>query len=527
MILIVDDIPANLIALKKVLELHGLAVDAAQSGEEALLKSLKKDYSLVILDVQMPGMDGFEVAETLAGSKRTKDIPILFLSAVNKEKRFISRGYESGGVDYITKPVDPDLLILKVKTFLKLYEQQQELKGIRDLLSKEIEIRKKAQDELSLQMDQLRAALRSLPEIAFTISVDGDLEFVNDPWYRYSVTAFKFPEVHPDDLEAFESWKDSVADGKEFTREVRMRNRKTREFTYFVMKLVPVLHDGKISRFVGTLTDIQQQKEINSNLEEKVRERTQELVAKNDELEFRNHELQQFAWVVSHDLKEPVRKIEIFTKIIQEQFLHDDARARHYSDRTLSAAHRMSALISDLLEYSRLSAAVQHQKTDLNEVVTEVLSDLDYLVTEKDAILNVRELPTLYGISSQLRQVFQNLISNALKFSREEVIPQITIESERIAEKSFDAAVADDGEFCRITVTDNGIGFDERYLDKIFIIFQSLNDKKRFDGTGIGLAIAKKIIEKHSGLITATSTEGQGTSFIVVLPLNNQNSQNA
>ena len=138
MILIVDDIQANLIALKKVLNLHGLDVDEAESGEEALLKTLKKEYSLIILDVQMPGMDGFEVAETLAGSNRTKDIPILFLSAVNKEMSFIAKGYQSGGVDYITKPVDPDLLILKVKTFIKLYDQQKELKDIRDILSKEI-----------------------------------------------------------------------------------------------------------------------------------------------------------------------------------------------------------------------------------------------------------------------------------------------------------------------------------------------------------------------------------------------------
>jgi len=145
MILIVDDIRANILALKKVLELHGLSVDSAESGEEALKKILKKNYSLIIMDVQMPGMDGFEVVEILAGSNRTKDIPVIFLSAVNTEKRFISRGYETGGVDYVTKPVDPDLLLLKVKSFLKLYEQQQELKNIRDLLSKEIEIRKEAQ----------------------------------------------------------------------------------------------------------------------------------------------------------------------------------------------------------------------------------------------------------------------------------------------------------------------------------------------------------------------------------------------
>jgi len=401
MILIVDDIRANIIALQKILELHSLQVDSAESGEEALKKILKTNYSLIIMDVQMPGMDGFEVVETLAGSNRTKDIPVIFLSAVNKQKKFISKGYETGGVDYITKPVDPDLLILKVKTFLKLYEQKQELKDIRDLLSKEIEIRKEAQQ----------------------------------------------------------------------------------------------------------------------NLELKVAERTKELVLKNEELEFRNHELQQFSWVVSHDLKEPIRKIELFIKIIKERYLKPDPTAIDYVNRTVRAAERMSKLITDLLDYSRLSSGVDPESTDLNEVIGEVISDFDYLIEEKNAIINLEHLPTLNGIPSQLRQIFQNLIGNSLKFSKPGVPPEINVKSEIIEDKSFDSAASATGKFCRITVEDNGIGFDEKFLDKIFIIFQSLNDRSMYEGTGIGLAIAKKIIEKHNGLITAKSKPDVGSCFIIVLPL--------
>ncbi|WP_296150137.1 response regulator [uncultured Flavobacterium sp.] len=401
MILIVDDIRANIVALKKILELHSLECDAATSGEEALKKILKKDYSLIIMDVQMPGMDGFEVAEILAGSNRTKDIPVLFLSAINKEKKYISRGYETGGVDYITKPVDPDLLILKVKTFVKLYEQQNELKNIRDLLSKEIDIRKEAQE----------------------------------------------------------------------------------------------------------------------NLEIKVIERTKELVKKNEELELRNHELQQFSWVVSHDLKEPLRKIEIFIKLIRENYLKEDVKALDYVNRTINASERMNKLITDLLEYSRLSSDVVPKKTNLNEILHEVLSDFDYLVEEKNAIIKVGDLPVIKGIASQLRQLFQNLIGNSLKFSKPDHAPEIEISAELIAEKDFESATSPSGNFCRITVKDNGIGFDEKYLSKIFIIFQSLNDRNTYEGTGIGLAIAKKIVEKHEGLITAKSQVGLGSSFIIILPL--------
>ncbi len=401
MILIVDDIKENIVALKKVLELHSLSVDTAESGEEALKKILKTNYSLIILDVQMPGMDGFEVAEILSGSNRTKDIPVIFLSAVNKQKRFISKGYETGGVDYITKPVDPDLLILKVKTFLKLSEQKTELKNMRDILAKEVEIRKAAEE----------------------------------------------------------------------------------------------------------------------NLEAKVEERTAELIKKNEELEFRNHELQQFSWVVSHDLKEPIRKIELFIKIIKDRYLVEDEKAEDYVNRTVKASQRMSKLITDLLDYSRLSSNAAPSNVDLHEIINEVISDLDFQVEESGAIIIANKLCHVKGVHSQLRQVFQNLISNSVKFCKPEVSPVIEIASEIIEEKSFESPASPNGKFCRITVKDNGIGFEEKYLDKIFIIFQSLNDRKLYEGTGIGLAIAKKIIEKHNGLITAKSTPGDGATFIIILPL--------
>src|SRR6218665_1154170 len=401
MILIVDDKRENILPLQKILQLHGLESDAAESGEEALRKTLKRHYALIIMDVQMPGMDGFEVVEALSGSNRTKDIPVIFLSAINKEKKYIFKGYETGAVDYITKPVDPDLLILKVKTFLRLYEQQNELKATRDLLAKEIEIRKEAQE----------------------------------------------------------------------------------------------------------------------NLEVKVSERTKELVIKNEELEIKNHELQQFAWVVSHDLKEPIRKIEIFVRLIKEKFLSDDALAVDYINRTIKASERMTKLISDLLEFSRLSSGVVPEKTDLNEIVGEVLSDLDYLTDQKNAVISVAKLPEITGVPSQLRQIFQNLLSNALKFSKNDTAPEIQIHCVTIAEKSIESIVSNEGKFCRITVKDNGIGFDPVYLDKIFVIFKRLNDRESYEGTGIGLAIAKKIIEKHNGLISAKSVLGAGSSFILVLPL--------
>lgn len=518
MILIVDDIDANLIALKKTLEVHGLDVDTANSGEEALKKILKINYSLIILDVQMPGMDGFEVAEILSQSKRSKDIPVLFLSAISKEKKYISKGYASGAVDYITKPVDPDLLILKVKSFLKIAEQQLELKRIQEILFKEVDIRKAAQEKLSQEMQQLQFILESLPQIAFVLSAKGDLEYVNQQWFDYSKNERKFPNIDPNDVAVLDNWKKHLTEGKAFSSEIRLQNLDTEEFCFFMMKVVPIKSFDQITKWVGTFTDIHQQKLIHEKLECLVKDRTKELTLKNEDLELSNHELQQFAWVVSHDLKEPIRKIEMIVKMIKDRFIPNESPAIDYIDRAVNSAGRMRLLIDDLLIYSRLSAKVSEVPTDLNIILKEVLDDLDVEMHPKQPTINIAALPTIKGIPSQLRQVFQNLIGNALKFTKPGKPPIICVTYQRILEKSVDSIEDENGKFCKIIVKDNGIGFDESLLHKIFIIFQSLNNRNVYEGTGIGLAIAKKIIEKHNGIITAKSKVDEGSSFIVILP---------
>lgn len=522
MILIVDDRSENILPLKKILELNNFKTDSAESGEEALKKILNNSYSLIIMDVQMPGMDGFEVAEAISGFNKAKDTPILFLSAVNKEKKFITKGYSSGGIDYLTKPVDPDILLLKVKTFNKLYEQQEELKAIQLSLRNEIEVRKQAQENLASNMQELQFVLESLPQIAFTMSTNGKIEYVNQHWFQYSKDSDTLPEIHPDDM-SWETWQESVAQGVEFSSDIRLKNLSTEDYRYFLLKTIPVLQQGNIIRWVGTFTDIHQQKMANELLEHKVLQRTKELLAKNSELETTNHELQQFAWVVSHDLKEPLRKIQTFNHLIKDKFLNGNQEAASYLDRSISSSARMTRLISDLLDYSRLSISANFQPTDLNLLINDILSDFDDQIREKNATIRVDKLPLIETIASQIRQVFQNLISNALKFAKENTSPVITISSEIIESKDFDSQPSESGNFCRITLSDNGIGFDEKFLDRIFVIFQRLNNQSSYEGTGIGLAIAKKIMDKHNGLISAKSHENEGASFIIILPINQVN----
>ncbi|MES2760648.1 MAG: response regulator [Bacteroidota bacterium] len=526
MILIVDDKPDNIFSLKSLLTLHHFSVDTASSGEEALRKVLKSTYSLIILDVQMPDMDGFEVAEAISGYSKAQDTPIIFLSAINKEKKFITKGYTSGGTDYVTKPIDPDILLLKVKTFYKIFEQKRELNSIQNSLKKEIEYRKQAQDELAVSINQLRSVMESLPLIAFTIAKTGEVEYVNEQWYEYSKSLALFPNVHPDDEYIKNQWQKSFTNGSEFSCEVRLKKINAESYRYYFLKIKPIFQEKEIMKWVGTFTDIHQQKTINELLEQKVKERTMDLIDKNEELETKNHELQQFAWVASHDLKEPLRKIQTFNYMIKDQYLKDNTEAIFILDKSIKSSERMSSLIDNLLNYSLLSTNALFQPTNLNAVLEEILSDLEIIISEKKAVINFSNMPVIDAIPSQIRQVFQNLISNALKFSKQNIAPVINITAEYCNDKDAGSPVLESGSYCRIHFSDNGIGFDEKFLDRIFVIFQRLHTRDTYEGTGIGLAITKKIIEKHNGSISAKSKLNEGATFTLTLPVKNNTINN-
>ncbi|NID09273.1 response regulator [Fibrivirga algicola] len=518
MILIVDDRRENILPLQKILELHRFQVDTAESGEEALRKVLNTAYSVIILDVQMPDMDGFEVASAISGFGKARDTSIIFLSAVNTEKRFITRGYTAGGIDYLIKPVDPDILVLKVKTLQKLYEQQQELRAAQQLLREEVEVRKQAQAALATQVEDLQKVLASIPLMAFTVRPDGQLEYVNAHWLSYATSDTTFPEAHPHD-QFHEQWQAALASGHECTCEVRLRERATGQYRYHLLRALPIRKQDTIVRWIGTFTDIHAQKQATERLEQEVAQRTHELVLNNAELERANHELQQFTWVVSHDLKEPLRKIQFLNDLIKEQCLPESTDVITYLDRSIRASARMTNLINDLLAYAQLSAPEPFQPTDLNVLVNDLLLDFDETISRRHATVTIEPLPVIDAIPPRIRQVFQNLIGNALKFTRPATPPVVRIYAERVTDKTMDAVPDPTGPYCRIVVEDNGIGFDEKFSNRIFVLFQRLHDKTSFEGTGIGLAIAKKNIDKHHGLIAARSREGEGARFILLLPV--------
>jgi two-component system CheB/CheR fusion protein len=246
-------------------------------------------------------------------------------------------------------------------------------------------------------------------------------------------------------------------------------------------------------------------------------EANEKLLLLNKELEKSNRDLEQFAFVASHDLQEPLRKIQTFSHLIESKIDYKET-TRKYIEKVISSAMRMTELIKSVLNYSRLSNENEgFAPVDLNQVVENIRSDYELTIAEKQAIIEVDELPVLPGNQLQLNQLFLNLISNSLKFS--EVKPVISITS-RIVEKSQLTSNGLKGQYAELIFKDNGIGFEQHYADKVFTVFQRLHNKQQYPGTGIGLALCKKIVDNHGGHISVSSRLGEGTTFTIYLPFN-------
>lgn len=336
--------------------------------------------------------------------------------------------------------------------------------------------------------------------------------------------------VHPDDREAVKkSVHTAIHDNyNQWSQEYRFRMADG-EYAN-VLDRGYILHNefGVPYRMLGSMLDLtalrkaeQEIKMMNEVLEEKVKQRTEQLQEMNQELESSNRDLQLFASVASHDLQEPLRKIHMLTKMVKDR--HADNLGEDtvvYLNKIMQSATRMKALVNNILHFSKLSNDLSgFELTDVAQIIKDVREDFEMMIRDKNAEITVSEIPKLEVIKSHIQQVFQNLIGNALKFSRMDVPPVITISAWRINEKSVTAPPDDNGRWCHIEVRDNGIGFDEQFRTRIFDLFQRLNSKDKFEGTGIGLAIVKKIVEKHNGFITANSQEGNGAVFSIILPL--------
>ncbi len=378
--------------------------------------------------------------------------------------------------------------------------------------------------ERRLELQRIRNVLDSLPQMAWTTNAEGDVTYLTNGWYSYTGQNYSsamdggwFNVIHGNDREEFmKKWQAAVNDKRFFETEARYL-RADGEYRWHLVRSTPMLQaGGKVSFWIGTCTDVHEQKEERQTLSAAVKKQNTELIKVNELLKKSNDDLQQFAFVASHDLKEPIRKMKIFLQ--QFQNAESEKTKQDYLERINRAAARMSELIDGIMAYSQVSGGNAHEDIDLNLIVENVLVDLEVFIKEKEVSVKVTKLPRITGIKIQVHQLFSNLILNAIKYNQR--LPEINIsavltDKTEIPESDNEAAQ----EFHKITISDNGIGFEKKYAQDIFTMFKRLHSKDQYTGAGIGLALVKKIVANHGGYITVNSEPGKGSDFSIYLPV--------
>jgi|GEM_PF-3066865 len=388
---------------------------------------------------------------------------------------------------------------------------------------------KEKEEKLRMQEERFRLLATSIPQIVWTTDKDGTVDYISDTWQSYTghtptyIKASFRQLIHPDDLPRVNEELDAcVKNGSVYTGDYRLRNINTGQYRWFSATIAPVKDDyNQIIKWVGSATEVHDKKENEIALENKVAERTIELTEINTRLEKSNRELEQYAYVTSHDLKEPLRKIQVYIDLVTSKNPTLPADVTGHLNKVKHAALRMSGLIEELLNYSRLTNQTDaFTDVDLNTTVASILIDMEEALKENQIVVSIAELPTLKAVPIQMHHLFLNLFSNAAKFSKRNCANRIIITCTELPEEELLTYQTLDKKerYHKIVFEDEGIGFANEYKEKIFAIFRRLGDQKGVGGHGIGLALCRKIVDNHNGIIEATGEEGKGAHFTVILP---------
>lgn len=549
-ILIVDDTPTNLEVLFDFLSNAGFRVLFAEDGESALEKANYAAPDLILLDILMPGIDGFETCRRLKESEATKSIPVIFLTALTDTVDKV-KGFSLGAVDFITKPLQYEEVLARVETHVRIQALTRQLQQQNHRLEHEVQERKQAEAALQLQNQRSQLFAEVTLKIRQSLQLDEILQTtVTEIQKILQADRVLIYRLWPDGsgsgvAEAVQPGLPSVM-GYSFPEEVfpreakqqyhqgRMRNVENveddnrispclveflRQFWVKAKLVVPILAKEELwglliahqcsgpRQWTSFETDLLQQLANQIGIGLTQAQLLEQETLQRQELARSNAELQQFAYIASHDLQEPLRMVTSYLQLLERRYQGRlDSDADDFIQYAVDGALRMRTLINDLLAYSRIGTRGHpFELTSCNAAITHAIANLKVAIEESAAVVTYQDLPTLQADPTQLIQLFQNLISNAIKF-RSEVSPQIRIAANRQADAWL------------FSVQDNGIGIDSQYAERIFVIFQRLNNRVDYAGTGIGLAVCKKIVERHGGKIWVQSELGKGATFYFTVP---------
>lgn len=509
-VLLVDDREEDLLALEAILAGLELRIVKARSGEEALSRLLTADFAVILLDVQMPGMNGFETAEMIRQRDRSRHVPIIFLTGVDTTPAGQFKAYSVGAVDYILKPVHAEVLRSKVSVFVELHRITRQMRLQAEHLRR---MEEREHKRLLGRITEQRNRMFSLsPDLMCIARLDGFLQELNPPWeaalgwtHAQLLGRPVFEIVHPDDRAAAAStWAGLRGDSGtcHFETRVLCADGSTRWLAWTATRspgddlVYAVARD--VTGRKRTEDDVRR---LNEELERRVAERTAQLEAANRELE-------SFSYSVSHDLRAPLRAIEGFSRFLAESHgAKLDAEGNRLIGVVRENTRRMGRLIDDLLEFSRMGRAeLLKTRVDMNELVREALEQLKPDWSGRKVDFRIADLPPAWCDRSLVHQVFLNLLGNALKYSR----PQ--------EDATIEVGVDADGGQTAYFVRDNGVGFDPAYAHKLFGVFQRLHSAEEFEGTGVGLALVQRVIHRHGGKVRAEGKVGEGATFHFTLP---------
>ncbi|BBD68305.1 PAS/PAC sensor hybrid histidine kinase [Nostoc commune NIES-4072] len=516
-ILLVDDKLENLLALEAILEKLGENLVRATSGEEALRCLLHQDFAVILLDVQMPGMDGFETATLIRNRGRSRHTPIIFLTAFSTSDQMLFKGYALGAVDYLLKPLDPNILTSKVTVFVELFKKTEAVKQqAAQLVAVNAELR---QSE-----ERLRSLSTCSPVGIFEIDTEGGCRYTN-PRYQIicglraaeSLEKKWLESVHPEDRErAVATWSNYICEGRDYSEEFRFQTAHG-IVRWVQVRSSPMLSgQGELLGYVGTLEDITERKQAEEVRAQVIREQTARA-----EAEAANRMKDEFLAVLSHELRTPLTSMLGWSKILRSKKLDEKATSRALEAIERNAISQMQ-LIEDILDVSRIirgQLRLNVSAVNLLTVTEAALEAVRPLAEPKEIKLNTvldASVGSVYGDPARLQQVVWNLLTNAIKFTPKGGRVDVNLSVVYCQEQETTH------KYAQIQVIDTGIGISSEFLPKVFERFRQADSTttRSHNGLGLGLAIVRHLVELHKGKIFAESPgTGEGATFTVRLPL--------